>query len=69
MIFVDYDGTITGETEKAVFIRHDGGEKLTLPKSQIGQFTYPGGDSSEVRIGEVIEAIEIEEWLAEKNGL
>ncbi len=70
LVWIEYEGTITGETSKAVFIRSDGGEKITLPKSQIGMFNYPdcGGDKNEILIGEFITGVEVQGWLAEKEG-
>ena len=77
IVWALFDGYIKAKTEKAIGLAYEGLDgkpvkeiAIWLPLSQIGTITYDdGGDSEEIHVGKKIEAIEMPEWLANKNEL
>jgi len=70
--FVEYEGVIVAETERAIGIATGVASELEywIPKSLIGRITYAdGGDARDIRKGEAIEALELDMWFAEKLGI
>ena len=68
-VFVEFFGHIRTQTDKAVLFKSDGGTELWVPRSVLGAITYPNGDSLLVRSSSRVEAIELAEWFANKEGL
>lgn len=74
MVFALYDGYVVRESDKAVGFGEtpDAKKLLWIPKSVLHNITYQAkgvGDSTRVRIGEAIEAIQIPDWLARQEKL
>jgi hypothetical protein len=68
-IWAKIDGPLCGEMAKAVSFMA-GSRRVLIPKSQLGRIEYAeGGDSTEIRIGAQVKAIEIPMWLAELREL
>lgn len=70
MAWALYDGRIVAKSSHAIGLGSKSSVEVWIPHSQVGKICYQqGGDSSDVRVGESIEAIEIPEWLARTEGL
>jgi hypothetical protein len=72
LIFVEYDGLILRETDKAIGLAQRMSAKsvdMWIPKSQLHRITYSSGDSKDIHKGSTVEAIEIPRWLANAKEL
>lgn len=71
-IWVEYDGVIGRESERAIGLKTPRAQsiELWLPKASVQKITYvAGGDSAAVHLGRAITALRIPRWLAKKSGL
>ena len=70
MTFIEFDGFLVCETEKAIGVGKEEEVKLWIPKSVVLGIEYDvGGDSIDVKVGEKIRSLAVMAWFARKEGL
>lgn len=69
-VWAQVAGVVEVETKKAIRIDRVGETPLWLPKRCLRQLTYvEGGDSRQIRVGQSVESIELQQWLARERDL